>query len=46
MSGRIGENNKRLEEVDENYLNMKFQPKVMKHSRENGQKSHFWKNCL
>ena len=25
----------------ENYLYMKFQPKVMKRSRENGQKPHF-----
>ena len=31
---------------DKNYLNMKFQPKVMKRSRENGQKPHFSKNCL
>ena len=31
---------------DENYLNMQFQPKVMTRSQENGQKPHFWKNCL
>ena len=31
---------------DKNYLNMKFQPKVMTRSRENGQKPHFSKNCL
>ena len=30
----------------ENYLNIKFQPKVMKRSRENCQKPHFSKNCL
>ena len=30
----------------ENYLNMKFQPKLMQRSRENGQKPHFSKNCL
>ena len=27
----------------ENYLNMQFQPKVMTHSRVNGQKPIFWK---
>ena len=30
----------------ENYLNMKFQPKLMQRSRENGQNPHFLKNCL
>ena len=30
----------------ENYLNMQFQPKVMTRSQENGQKTHFWNNCL
>ena len=30
----------------ENYLNLKFQPKLMQRSRENGQKPHFLKNCL
>ena len=30
----------------ENYLNMKFQPKLMTRSRENGEKPHFLKNCL
>ena len=32
--------------VDNDYLNMKFQPKVTKRSRENGQRPHFFKNCL
>ena len=30
----------------ENYLNMKFQPKLMQRSRENGQKPHLKKKCL
>ena len=30
----------------ENYLNTKFQPKLMQRSREIGQKPHFLKNCL
>ena len=30
----------------ENYPNMKFQPKLMKRSRENVQKPHFLKNCV
>ena len=30
----------------ENYLNMKFQPKLIQRYRENGQKPHFSKNCL
>ena len=28
------------------YQNMKFQPKLMQRSRENGQKPDFSKNCL
>ena len=38
--------NKKLVDNVENYLNMKFQPKLMQRSRENGQKPHFSKNCL
>ena len=38
--------NRKVVDNDKNYLNMKFQPKVMKRSRENGQKPHFSKNCL
>ena len=38
--------NRKVVDNDKNYLNMKFQPKVMKRSRENGQKTHFSKNCL
>ena len=30
----------------ENYLYMQCQPKVMTRSQENGQKPHFWNNCL
>ena len=30
--------NRKVVDNDKNYLNMKFQPKVMKRSRENGQK--------
>ena len=30
--------NKKVVDNDENYLNMQFQPKQMKRSRENGQK--------
>ena len=30
--------NKKVVDNDENYLNMQFQPKKMKRSRENGQK--------
>ena len=33
-----GVNRKVVDDVD-NYLNMKFQPKLMKHSGENGQKT-------
>ena len=38
--------NRKVVDNDKNYLNMKFQPIVMKRSRENGQKPHFSKNCL
>ena len=38
--------NRKVVDNDKNYLNMKFQPKVMKRSQENGQKPHFSKNCL
>ena len=38
-------NRKVVDEV-ENYLNMKYQPKLMQCSRENGQKTYFLKNCL
>jgi hypothetical protein len=42
--------NKKVVDNDENYLNMQFQPKQMKRSRENGQKppktSFFDINCL
>ena len=38
--------NRKVVDNDKNYLNMKFQPKVMKRSREKGQKPHFSKNCL
>ena len=38
--------NRKVVDNDKNYLNMKFQPKVMKRSRENGEKPHFSKNCL
>ena len=37
--------NRKVVDNDKNYLNMKFQPKVMKRSREKGQKPHFLKNC-
>ena len=37
-----GVNRKVVDNV-ENYLNMQFQPKVMTHSRVNGQKTIFWK---
>ena len=40
-----GDSRKVVDNV-ENYLNMQFQPKVMTRSQENGQKPHFWKNCL
>ena len=40
-----GVNRKVVDNV-ENYQNMKFQPKLMTRSRENGQKPHFLKNCL
>ena len=40
-----GVNRKVVDNV-ENYLNMKFQPKLMQRSRENGQKPIFLKNCL
>ena len=40
-----GANRKVVDNV-ENYLNMQFQQKVMTRSQENGQKPHFWKNCL
>ena len=44
-----GVNRKVVDNV-ENYLNMKFQPKQMKRSRENGQKpsktTFFDRNCL
>ena len=38
--------NRKVVDNDKNYLNMKFQPKVMKRSREHGQKPQFSKNCL
>ena len=38
--------NKKVVDNDENYLSMRFQPKLMMHSGENGQKLHFLKNCL
>ena len=38
--GDHGVNRKVVESV-ENYLNMQFQPKLMTHSRENGQKPIF-----
>ena len=42
--------NRKVVDNDENYLNMKFQPKKMRCSRENGQKpaktSFFDINCL
>ena len=38
--------NRKVVDNVENYLNMQFQPKVMTRSQENGQKPHFWKNCL
>ena len=38
--------NRKVVDNDKNYLNMKFQQKVMKRSRENGQNPHFSKNCL
>ena len=40
-----GVNRKVVDNV-ENYLYMKFQPKLMRHSREKGQKPDFLKNCL
>ena len=40
-----GDSRKVVDNV-ENYSNMQFQPKVMTCSQENGQKPHFWKNCL
>ena len=41
-------NNNNIKVVDnvENYLNVKFQPKLMQRSRENGKKNDFLKNCL
>ena len=38
--------NKKVVDNVENYLYMKFQPKIMQRSRENGKKPHFLKNCL
>ena len=38
--------NRKVVDNDENYLSMRFQPKLMTRSRENGQKLHFLKNCL
>ena len=38
--------NRKVVHKVENYLIRQFQPKVMMRSQENGQKPHFWKNCL
>ena len=37
----LGVNRKVVGNV-ENYLNMKFQPKIFTRSRENAKKPHFW----
>ena len=37
----LGVNRKVVGNV-ENYLNMKFQPKIFTRSRENAEKPHFW----
>ena len=38
--------NRKVVDNVEIYLKMKFQPKLMQRSRENGQKPDFLKNCL
>ena len=38
--------NRKVVDNVENYLNMKFQPKLMQRSRENGRKPNFFKKLL
>ena len=53
MAGKWGEDifpdhgvNRKVVDNDENYLYMKFQPKVMKHSRENGKAPRSFEKLL